>query len=86
VSAILKQLNDLKAAAEATAGFSDLVSVEVLAEMTKKSVVQVKRLCADLGLEPTNRFGKSYLYSKRKFIEATKIDGMQKLHADPNRA
>lgn len=84
MSAILAQLQQYKAAAEVSAEFSDLVSVEALAELTKKSVVQVKRLCTELGLEPSNRFGKSYLYSKRAFMEATRLRDDAKLHSDPN--
>jgi hypothetical protein len=83
-SAIIKQLETFKAAAEVSAAFDDLISVETLAEMTKKSVIQVKRLCDDLGIQATNRFGKSYLYSKKQFIEATRLHTDEKLHANPN--
>lgn len=84
MSAILKQLEQYQATAQICAAFDDLISVETLSEMTKKSVVQVKRLCAELGMEPTNRFGKSYMYSKKQFIEATRLQGAEKLHANPN--
>jgi hypothetical protein len=83
MSAILKQLETYKAAAEVSAEFSDLVSVEALADMTRKSVVQVKAVCKSLGMEPVRRFGKSYLYSKREFLELTKTDPSAKLHAAP---
>lgn len=71
-SAILKQLNEYKEAAKISAEFSDMVSAETLADMTHKSIRQVKDILAANGIEVIGYFGKSPLYPKSKVLRIIK--------------
>ena len=71
-SAILHQLTLYQEAAMISADFSDLVSVEELADKTKKSIRQVKDILNANGIKNKGQFGKSYLYSKAELLKLIK--------------
>lgn len=73
MSAILKQLELYQQAAKISAEWSDLVSVEEVAEKTKKSIKQVKVLLNEKGIAPKAQIGKSYMYSKAQLLSTFQL-------------
>ena len=69
MSNILNQLKQYQDAARISAEWNDLVSVEEVAEKTKKSIKQVKEVMKEKNIQPKGKFGKSYLYSKAEILE-----------------
>lgn len=73
MSHVLKQIEEMKQLALINAEWQDLVSVEEIAEKTRKEIQSVKEILKDKGLKPTAKLGKTYLYSKAAFLKAIKM-------------
>lgn len=74
MSVILRQLEELKAALAATAQWEDLVSVEEIADKTRKSIKHVKELLEQYGIKHVAKFGKTYLYSKVELMRVISVN------------
>ena len=70
MSAVLKQLEQLKETVQTIAEWEDLVSVEEISKKTDKSVQAVKDILSDKGLKHVAKFGKTYLYSRSELMKA----------------
>ena len=73
MSAIIRQLEQMKKAAEISAEWQDLVSCEEIAEKTCKSIQMVKELLREKDLKPKAKLGKSQLYSKTEILNAIRV-------------
>ena len=72
MSAILKQLEQYQQAAQVSAEWGDLVSVEEIAAKTSKTIPHVKELLTEKGVQHIGKLGKSFLYSKTALLKAIK--------------
>jgi hypothetical protein len=73
VSAVLKQLEELKEAVKNTAQWEDMISVEEIARKTGgKSIQVVKDILNEKGLKHVAKIGKTYLYSKAELLKVFK--------------
>ena len=71
-SAILRQLEQYQQAAQISAEWNDLVSVEEIAAKTSKTIQHVKAMLTEKGVAHKGKLGKSYLYSKAELLKVIK--------------